>query len=194
MLSKIAHFRRYSDHWQLLVTACHILLKKKQSIEEIVRANDVIKNFVAITEKLYSKSAMTYNVHILSHLCQSVIDWGPLFAHNCYTFVSGNGNIVKMIKSSQGVLHQINRLIMYKKSAYILENHVKINFEDSPVLDFLEQLTERVTNKYCKIGNRLYTGKSTLKLPADFNLNFLVCPKAYTRLIRDSILFTSCTS
>ncbi|KAL7288249.1 hypothetical protein TKK_0017590 [Trichogramma kaykai] len=77
-------------HWQLLVDSCHILMGEKVMKDDLHKVNEKLKNFVVMTQDLYSKRAMTFNVHQLLHLVQSVADWGPLWAHHGYPFEDGN--------------------------------------------------------------------------------------------------------
>jgi hypothetical protein len=56
---------------------------------------------------LYGAEFMTYNVHILLHLVQSCSNWGPLWQFSAFMFESLNGEILKYIKSSNGVASQI---------------------------------------------------------------------------------------
>ena len=62
-------------------------------------------------EKLYNKTAMTYNVHQLLHLAESIANWGPLWAHSAYCFESANYILLNAIKCAKGVKEQILRFI-----------------------------------------------------------------------------------
>lgn len=50
---------------------------------------------------------MTYNVHQLLHVLKSVVLFGPLWAHSCFTFVTNSGKLLKLVTSSNGVALQI---------------------------------------------------------------------------------------
>ncbi|KAL7292617.1 hypothetical protein TKK_0013746 [Trichogramma kaykai] len=63
---------------------------------------------------------MTFNIHQLLHLVQSVADLGPLWAHHGYPFEDGNGQLVKTVKSAKGVLHQICRSINFKRCITVI--------------------------------------------------------------------------
>ena len=64
--------RKYILHWLLLVEAIYILLKSEITLAEVDKADELLHMFVAGTEKLYSATAMTFNVHLLLHLARSV--------------------------------------------------------------------------------------------------------------------------
>lgn len=53
-------------------------MQEEITIFELELADQMLHQFVAGTEKLYSKWAMTFNVHSLLHLARSVYNWGPI--------------------------------------------------------------------------------------------------------------------
>ena len=75
----------------LLVEAVYIMLQNEITITQLDHADRLLHIFVAKTEALYGKEAMTFNVHQLLHLAASVRDWGPLWSHSGFPFESGNG-------------------------------------------------------------------------------------------------------
>ena len=45
-LKTISSFQKYSDYWELLVQAIYILMKDSITIEEVITAHDLLKDFV----------------------------------------------------------------------------------------------------------------------------------------------------
>ena len=82
ILLYFSHMKKYAEHWALLVTALHILLKKDITRQEIIYTDNLLKKFVVQTQFIYSQAAMTYNIHQMLHLAESVADWGPLWNHS----------------------------------------------------------------------------------------------------------------
>ena len=78
---------------------------------ELLNENDLIKEFVADTELLYGQSSMTSYLHILLHIAQGVVDWGPIHIYSGYVFEAGNGEILKHVHAAKGVINQICRNI-----------------------------------------------------------------------------------
>ena len=74
-LLSFPHMLEYTKHWACLVEAFYILLKNSISRDELDRADFLLKKFVVYTEEYYSPHVMTYNVHQMCHLAQSVVDW-----------------------------------------------------------------------------------------------------------------------
>ena len=84
VLAEILRFQKYMAHWSLLVQSFYLLMKTSITVEELKTADTLLKKFVALTEYYYGKDAMSYNVHQLLHVTQSVVNWGPLWAHSGY--------------------------------------------------------------------------------------------------------------
>ena len=100
----------YAKHWACLVQSYYTLLKNNITRDELDQSNFLLKKFVVYTEEYYSANAMTFNIHQLLHLAQSIADWGPLWAHSGYCFENGNGQLVRKIQAAKGVIHQLCRL------------------------------------------------------------------------------------
>ena len=111
ILQMFPHLEAYAVHWSVFVNAYHILLQNSITRSEIEVAHNLLKEFVFRTDILYSKADMTHYVHQLKHLAQSVLDYGPLWAHTGYVFESGNGYLVRKVKAANGVLQQVCRSI-----------------------------------------------------------------------------------
>ena len=106
-------------HWSCFVEGLYILLQIEIPVADIDRADQLLYKFVSDTERLYSKVAMPFNVHLLLHLARSVLDWGPLWAHSAFGFESGNGQLLKTIFAAKGVHQQICRHISLQYSMII---------------------------------------------------------------------------
>lgn len=110
----------YVSHWALFVEALHLLLQSNMTLDDIRTANNLLHQFVHETEKLYTKNAMTFNVHQLTHLAKSVKEWGPLWAHSSFGFESGNFYLLKMIKAAKGVNQQVCRNLFMSKAVELI--------------------------------------------------------------------------
>ena len=159
------------------------------SREDIYTANQQLRQFVAQTEYLYTKDAMSYNVHQLVHLAESVCMWGPLWVHNGYPVDNGNGHIIKMVHAGNGVIDQICMNICMKRSIIILHDHVKFNNEYSPVLQFCSDLTHRYTYKSTKLNDRRYFGVPGIPNSTVIRQNHLLqYSQAYHRFVYNGCL------
>ena len=116
--------RKYILHWLLLVEAIYIyiLLKAEITLAEVDKADELLHMFMADTEKLYSATAMTFNVHLLLHLARSVYNWGPLTAHSAYGLEDGNRQLLQIIHAAKGVHHQVGHHIALNSKKKLLRS------------------------------------------------------------------------
>ena len=78
----------YLEHFSILVESLHILLNKKISRDELELVDSYLTEFVSRFQTLYGIAAMTFNVHLLTHLTKSVQMWGPLWTHSAFVFLA----------------------------------------------------------------------------------------------------------
>lgn len=133
------------------VVGSRILLLSKSSIKscEIERANACLSKFVEDFERLYGKSNMTYNVHQLSHLAQTVIDWGAPSGFSMYIFEGFNQMLLKLFHGTQAVPAQIaNSFLLYQALDTISDDSLEYGSGCNVVLAFLNaQLNRRLSLK-----------------------------------------------
>lgn len=72
---------------------------------------------------------MVFNAHQLLHLCDGVLNWGPIWATLAFVFESANHNIMQAIKNCKGAIFQIARYVRLSQCTNIIE---KIVFKDAP--------------------------------------------------------------
>ncbi|XP_058806329.1 uncharacterized protein LOC131672849 [Phymastichus coffea] len=183
-------FERYMNHWFIFVEAYYILLQTEITVTELKRADSLLKQFVFQTELLYGRDAMTYNVHQLLHLAQSVADWGPLYVHSGYVFESGNGKIKQTIYAAKGVLSQVCRHLYFKESIRILQKHVEAK-DDSPCIQYVKYLDNGFVENTVKFAYR-YFGRTAVD---DKIIELFQLPKeqvrAFRKMVKDRCLFMS---
>ncbi|KAL7288343.1 hypothetical protein TKK_0017677 [Trichogramma kaykai] len=100
--------------------------------------------------KAPNQGHMSFNMHQLLHLAQSVIDWGPLWAHHGYPFENGNGEIARAAKSANGVLLQICRNVNFKQCIVTIQRHMQMYNPER--LQFYNTLNEKFTAKSLKVS------------------------------------------
>lgn len=144
--------------WALFVEGIYILQKENIQSSEVDRADQLLREFVGRTEILYSKAAMTFNVHSLLHLARSVYDWGPLWSHNAFAFDSGNGDLLKVIQAAKGIHSQVCRHISLKYSMLILNERVN---SCSSVKRFVLYTGTTIVQKTFKISENRYFGPNS---------------------------------
>lgn len=98
--------RKYLEHFGLFSKSLYLLLQCSISREDIILAQKYITEFVLNYEKFYGADHMTYNVHLLLHLPDCVLENGPLWAYSNFHFESNNGALKKLVCGTSDVVHQ----------------------------------------------------------------------------------------
>lgn len=93
---------KYFQHWMLLVLGMSILLQESISAQDLDLADHLLSLFVRDTQELYGYSAMTYNLHCLSHLVLVTRRWGAPWSVSAFKFENLNGVLSRLI---HGTIH-----------------------------------------------------------------------------------------
>lgn len=135
---------------------------------------------------------MVFNVHLLLHIVQTVLDWGPLWATSNFAFESANHYILQAIKNARGAPMQIQRYVNQGYCISMLEKAIFQNTSEQ-VEKFRSRVIHTQINNIKKLSNDvLYFGKMTQaseKLITEFNLNR--DSQIYSKMIKDKCLYVS---
>lgn len=183
-------FGKFLNHWIYLVQAVHILLQDEIKVEDLQLADKLLQKFVRGAELLYGEFAITSNVHSLLHTVQSVIDWGPLWAHSGYPFENSNGNIKDMLHASKGSISQICRRIKMKEAIVLIKRKVKFLYDG--VERTFNSILNRNTVKTIKAGANRYFGKK-MPITDDLARVLMLDPKAvaFHKMMKNNCIFSS---
>lgn len=112
--------KKYIIHFQILSDSIYRLLKTEISCDELNSIEADLNRFVKEYQFFYGGNSMTMNIHLITHLVQTVRNNGPLWTTSMFAFESNNGSLLKLFNGSREVLQQIS-------SKYILRHihHVK---------------------------------------------------------------------
>lgn len=113
--------KKYVDHLRLLSKSIHSLLKTEIDFNELNTIEIDLNRFVKEYQDLYGKSAMTMNVHLISHLVQNVRNNGPLWSTSMFGFESSNGHLVKLFHGNTDVLQQMSLKYILKHISHVKE-------------------------------------------------------------------------
>ncbi|KAK9976617.1 hypothetical protein ABG768_021822 [Culter alburnus] len=150
--------KKYWNHLFLLVFALHILLQQQVKICEVSVAEIALKKFVIQFEMLYGIKNVSFNVHLLTHLAESVRNWGPLWATSTFSFESFNGTLLKYFSGTTHVPVQIVKTFLRWKSLRKRVEKCVVNTNDK-----LKELFSQIQNSNsvsCKAKN--LTGNVTV--------------------------------
>ena len=129
----------YFKHFLLLVCAVEILTGTSISEEYLNSAENMLKTFLNDFASLYQLHNMTYNVHQLSHLTDTVRQWGPLWTTSAFPFESGNGLLLKLFHGTQGLPLQVSRkFIIFRNLPVLAYRYISRHCDE--VNDFFTKL------------------------------------------------------
>lgn len=92
---------KYFNHWMKFVEMMHYLLGSSISVEKLQILKTAMFDFVIKYQELYGKQCITYNTHLLIHLVDSAIEWGPIWGYSLYPFESMNGKLGRLVKGTR---------------------------------------------------------------------------------------------
>lgn len=149
---------KYFHHWMLLVYAMHVLMKSSITQSDIRSARFALLKFCLQTQSLYGVENMSYNVHILQHVCDSVENWGPLTFNSAFLYEDICGSLLNMLSGTQNPPHKIMKIFLHMRLMTKFSNTWLLD-ADSDVLELYENLTyfsQSATNRklrnYCTVG------------------------------------------
>ncbi|XP_057335578.1 uncharacterized protein LOC130674302 [Microplitis mediator] len=106
---------KYINHLAQLSEAIHYLNSDSITLQELNRADFLLKEYAKTFEQFFGEVKMSSNVHSLSHLVECIRNWGPMWAHNAFTFESWNRKIMDCLTSPVGREDQIiTRFLMQR--------------------------------------------------------------------------------
>lgn len=85
--------------------------------------------FVVQVSEMYGKEHCSYNVHLLTHLAESVRQWGMLWANSAFVYEDINGKLLKLFSGTQCVPFQIFKGFF---AAQKLMRHDRHTFDSVP--------------------------------------------------------------
>lgn len=128
------------------VFGIYTLLQDQIKTSSILMSELALKKFVIEFQRLYGKCHMTFNVHLLTHITQSMKHWGPLWATSTFVFESNMGTLLKYFHGTQYAPSQIARKFMLWRE---LPEKAKSTITSSRVQSFVEKLycNKQITEK-----------------------------------------------
>ena len=173
------------------VESLYILLQDKITREELTKAHNLLKVFISETQRLYFEGAMSFNVHQMNHIIDSVKRWGPLWSHSGFPFESGNGLVLKKIHAANGVHEQIKRYVIMQLAL----NHIlsKVPTDDYVSKNYCEEISSHDCVQTIKLSEARYFGKANFVDDHWINLHNL-SDKAgvYKRMTLKDCVYSSC--
>ena len=101
---------RHLQCWKLFVKACRILCSTVISTSQVRLADELQLKFCRTVQDMYGPSFITPNMHLHCHLCECILDFGPVYGFWCFSFERYNGILSALHVNN----HQIEIQLMRK--------------------------------------------------------------------------------
>lgn len=125
--------KEFYRHFFNLVYGLQVLLQENVSLERVKETEIVFRHFVLQAAVLYGEKHIRFNMHLLTHLSQSVIDWGCLWTTSTFIPEWFNGQLVALINGTQSVAEQmvhsfrLRNVIRAEAIEILSRNHLPYN-------------------------------------------------------------------
>ena len=96
---------------------------------------------MALLKDLYSIEHVSYNVHLLLHLSESVKFWGPLWATSAFLFENANGRLLRAFHGTKCVSNQIFKQFLHSRSLGQLADENIEGLSNEDVVECYQQLS-----------------------------------------------------
>lgn len=127
--------------------ALHIMLQKEITSSQLTVCEELLLEFHVQAELLYGKSCMSFNMHQLTHVGNSVCQCGPLWAHSAFPFEARNSCLKKAVKAANGIPHQIFRMLQMEETVEVL----LATAAEPRVFGYCDSLDAKETQKTLKV-------------------------------------------
>ena len=107
---------KYYKHWLLLVNFMRRLAKQTISNRDLQVCRILAVRFTRSIPKLYGKKYVRYNVHLLTHIVDSVQTWGAPWASSAFLYESWGGLLSNFYKGTKSVTKEIFSYFLARKS------------------------------------------------------------------------------
>ncbi|KAK3933233.1 Integration host factor subunit beta [Frankliniella fusca] len=187
---------KYIVHISLLSRAVSLLLQSSVTLGEVDEAHNLLMEYCRLFHKYFDVQDTIYNLHLLTHLKQSVLCHGPLWTANAFCYEGQNRHILQLFTSPKNVLYQIvRRFNLYSSMPTLCDQFVS----SYNALEFSENLLERRLSRVVQLTNGILIGKAhqvnatnemDQLLFSKCNIHFKDC-KAYKRMLFKGMRITS---
>ena len=132
--------KQYFIHWLLMHHAITLLMSRTITTDDLKTAGLCLYKFVYDFGELYGQENVSFNVHLLTHLTDSVRKQGPLWATSAFVFEDANQQILKLCHGTQAIEVQVvTRFLGFRKAMF--EARKCLAMANETVLDVFKKLT-----------------------------------------------------
>ncbi|XP_029661941.1 uncharacterized protein LOC115234763 [Formica exsecta] len=131
----------------------------------------------------FGVTSMVLNVHLLTHIAQNVLNWGPLWTHNAFVYEGQNRHLLQLLQSPGHVVKQIACKFLIFSDLPILCNEL---ISTKSVIKFCENVMQNKLQHFIRCEGVVLLGKKEICkfLPEEY-----ICVKEYSFSLEDCTLF-----
>lgn len=100
---------KHLEVWRAFVIACKLLCRTFVTASDLMEADSLLKTFCVKFERLYGAECVTPNMHMHTHLCERVLDFGPVYAFWLFSFERYNGIVGSFQTNNRSIELQFMR-------------------------------------------------------------------------------------
>ncbi|KAK3926379.1 F-actin-capping protein subunit alpha [Frankliniella fusca] len=131
---------RFLNHWGRLVHSVAVLMQNSVSKTDVAYCSRYLKSFVEEIDILYGTEHVTISIHLLTHLEESIYNYGQPWTHSAFMFESFNHDIKNFVKSSNGMAKQVCKGMQLRVALKNLEDEVSDSMSESHK-EYLKKMT-----------------------------------------------------
>lgn len=160
----------YIAHIALFSEAIFLLLQKSVSFTDVQTANRYLSIYMCKTEEYFGETAMLYNVHLLTHLCRGVLNYGPLWTHSAFSFEGENRHFMQMNTSPAFISQQLaRRYSIFSRYPRLCEMYGSSDF----VFQFIDEITGKSVKTFTRSNGSVLIGNGRPFHPNDIQIDVL---------------------
>lgn len=124
--------------WLHFVNACTILCSPMIKPVDVGAAHSFLLRFCRGFEEKYGKSRVTPNMHMHTHLAESILDYGPIYSFWLFSFERYNGILGNYYTNNKSVELQVMRKFIRDQDLRNLELPENFKEQLQPLVDKLQ--------------------------------------------------------
>lgn len=175
--------KKYLKHLAMLSKATNILLQKSVTKKEVAQAHKLFLTYVFLFNKYFGVTSMVLNVHLLIHIAQSVLNWGPLWTHNTFVYEGQNRHLLQLLHSPGQVVKQIARKFLIYTNFFILCNEL---ISTKSIITFCEYVLEKKLQHFIRCEGVILLGRKEI---CTFSSEENTCVQEYNFDLQKCMLF-----
>jgi len=146
----------------MLSQATYILLQQSVSPVELEEAHKLFLLYCYYFQKYFNPKHTVYNLHLLTHVCECVKNWGPLWTHNAFCYEGQNRHLLQLYWSPFQVISHITRKFLAFNSLSILCEEL---VSSESTVDFSERMLNKRLKYFLRSDGALLQGWGQRSVP-----------------------------